>query len=66
MASVESALLAATLSGSVAIALVAVLRRPLRHVAGARVAYGLWSMIPIAMLAPCCRLPKLHSRQHWS
>ncbi len=44
-------LVEATLASSVAIALVLALRRPVRKAFGARVAYGLWGLVPAAMVA---------------
>jgi TonB family protein len=42
---------ATALSGSVAIVLVLALRAPLRRAFGAGIAYALWGMVPLAMLA---------------
>ena len=50
MASPET-LLEATLASSAAIALVLVLRKPLRKAFGARVAYGAWALVPAAIAA---------------
>ncbi len=44
-------LMEATLVSSAAVAIVLVLRIPLRHWFGARVAYALWSLVPLAMMA---------------
>ena len=44
-------LIEATLAGSAAILLVLVLRRPLRRAFGARAAYALWLLGPLAMMA---------------
>jgi bla regulator protein blaR1 len=43
-------LLELTISASVAVVLVGVLRVPLRRIAGARAAYGLWLMVPSSTL----------------
>ncbi len=42
-------LLHATLASSIAIVLVLVLRKPLRHRFGAHVAYSLWALVPVAI-----------------
>jgi len=44
-------LVEATLAGSAAILLVLILRRPLRRAFGARAAYALWLLAPLAILA---------------
>lgn len=44
-------LIEATLAGSAAVLLVLAARRPMRDVFGVQVAYGLWSLVPLAMLA---------------
>ena len=44
-------LLEATLASSAAMALVLLLRRPLRHAFGAGVAYAAWALVPLVMLA---------------
>jgi TonB family protein len=44
-------LLELTLASSVSIALVLLLRRPLRKAFGARVAYGAWGLVPVTMFA---------------
>lgn len=44
-------LIEASLASSMAIILVALLRRPLRHSLGARPAYWLWLLVPMAVLA---------------
>lgn len=44
-------LVEATLAGSLALALVLVLRRPLRALLGASAAYALWLCVPVALLA---------------
>lgn len=44
-------LIEATLAGSAAAALVLALRRPMRAAFGAQVAYALWLLLPLAMLA---------------
>jgi TonB family protein len=48
---VLSELLQATVALTLALALVAVLRRPLRHWLGARAAYACWALVPLATLA---------------
>lgn len=45
------ALIEATLAGSAALLLVLILRRPLRRAFGARAAYALWLLAPLAILA---------------
>lgn len=50
-ADLVNALLETTLATSMAIALVLLLRRPLRATFGARVAYTAWVLVPIALLA---------------
>ena len=44
-------LIEATLAGSAAVVLVLILRRPLRRAFGARAAYALWLLAPLAILA---------------
>lgn len=44
-------LIEATLAGSAAVLLVLALRRPMRAAFGAQIAYALWSLVPLAMLA---------------
>jgi len=44
-------LIEASVASSMAITLVALLRRPLRHFLGARPAYWLWLLVPMAVLA---------------
>ena len=39
----------ATLASSIAIALVLMLRKPMRHRFGAQVAYALWAFVPVAI-----------------
>lgn len=39
-----------TIAGSIAVLLVGLLRAPLRRIAGARTAYGLWLMVPLSTL----------------
>lgn len=48
-AEVYAWLVEATLASSAAIGLVLLVRRPLRRHAGARVAYGLWALVPTAL-----------------
>ena len=47
-----------TLAGSMAVAAVLLVRRPMRRLFGARVAYALWIVVPLALLAKnnhfCC------------
>ena len=50
MTSALVCLLELTIAASLAVALVAVLRTPLRRIAGARAAYGLWLMVPLGTL----------------
>lgn len=50
-AELVDALIAMTLATSAAAALAATLRKPLRRIAGAQVAYSLWSLIPVSALA---------------
>ncbi|HEV2532405.1 M56 family metallopeptidase [Phenylobacterium sp.] len=45
------ALLRANLAAAIAVALVLILRRPARAMFGASVAYGLWTLVPLAALA---------------
>lgn len=40
-----------TCASSIAIVLVLLLRKPMRHLAGARVAYALWWLVPLVLLA---------------
>lgn len=57
-------LLETTLATSLALALVLALRRPVRHVFGAGVAYGLWAAVPlmlVAVLLPAAIEPMLPS-----
>jgi beta-lactamase regulating signal transducer with metallopeptidase domain len=56
-ASVLRVLLAATVSSSVAILLIGALRKPLRAALGARVAYGLWLLVPALVLAALLPVP---------
>jgi beta-lactamase regulating signal transducer with metallopeptidase domain len=53
MTAIESWFLLAetTLATSVAVLLVLVMRRPVRHAFGAGAAYGLWAMVPMMLLA---------------
>lgn len=51
MDSPETLLVEATLASSAALALVLLLRRPLRKAFGARVAYGAWGLVPAALAA---------------
>jgi beta-lactamase regulating signal transducer with metallopeptidase domain len=46
-----SALIGANLATAAAILVIAVLRRPVRRLAGARVAYALWAIAPMACVA---------------
>lgn len=50
MTSVVACLVELTLAASVAVLLVGLLRAPLRRIAGARAAYGLWLMVPLSSL----------------
>lgn len=50
-ADVVSILLAATLAGSAAVLLAMALRKPLRAVFGARVAYAVWWIVPAMLVA---------------
>ena len=50
MTSVVACLLELTIAASVAVLLVGLLRAPLRRIAGARTAYGLWLMVPLSTL----------------
>ena len=50
MTDVVICLLGLTFAASVAVVLVGVLRTPLRRIAGARAAYGLWLMVPLSTL----------------
>ena len=43
-------LLELTIAASIAVVLIALLRGPLRRIAGARAAYGLWLMLPLSTL----------------
>src|SRR3546814_17885134 len=52
--------LATTAVSSVTVLFVLLLRRPLRAAFGARVAYGLWSLPPLAILAVLLAVPTLH------
>jgi len=53
-------LIEATLATTAALLLVLALRRPLRSFLGARIAYGLWGLVPAALLAtllPAANVP---------
>lgn len=51
MDSLDTLLVEATLASSAALALVLLLRRPLRKAFGARAAYGAWGVVPAALAA---------------
>ncbi len=48
---IGQALVATTLASSAAVGLVLLLRRPMRSAFGPSVAYGLWSLVPLAIVA---------------
>ncbi|HTT05375.1 MAG TPA: M56 family metallopeptidase [Steroidobacteraceae bacterium] len=50
-ASVLQAVIDITLASSIAILIVGALRKPLRRIAGARVAYGLWLAVPVTVVS---------------
>lgn len=52
-------LVRATLAATVAVALVLLLRQPLRRMSGARVAYLGWLLVPLAMLAVALPAPSM-------
>ena len=57
-----AALCETTVAGSAAILLVLALRKPLRHVFGAGIAYAIWALVPLALLAvllPAAQSPVL-------
>ena len=56
-------LLEATLASSLAIGLVLVLRKPMRMAFGAGVAYALWGLVPVSLLAGAVPLP--HRQNGW-
>jgi bla regulator protein BlaR1 len=58
--SLMQALAELTLAASTAVVVVALLRRPLRRIAGIQVAYWLWLLVPISVLA--VSLPPLPSK----
>ena len=58
-----SALVEATLATTAAVLVVLALRRPLRAGLGARVAYGLWGLVPAALLATL--VPAASVTVHW-
>src|SRR3546814_8548121 len=53
----DAMVLATTAGASVTVLFVLLLRRPLRAAFGARVAYGLWSLPPLAILAVLLPVP---------
>ncbi|HEY2346126.1 MAG TPA: M56 family metallopeptidase [Xanthomonadaceae bacterium] len=52
-------LIDATLATSLACTAVLLLRRPLQRLLGAEIAYRLWVVLPLAVLAACFRLPQI-------
>ncbi|MDB5440836.1 MAG: transcriptional regulator [Caulobacteraceae bacterium] len=57
MADPLSLLIRASLLASVAILAVAILRKPVRRLGGAEAAYGLWLLVPLAMLVALAPAP---------
>src|SRR5690554_6302291 len=48
-----------SLAATAAVLLVLALRHPLRHAFGARVAYGAWALVPLALLAAALPRPRV-------
>ena len=53
-----SLLVEATVATTMAVVLVLAVRPPLRRLAGARVAYGMWALVPVALLAVLVPAPQ--------